>query len=372
MSKSIKILSAILVFGIIVAVGYSIFSQSKTSKTPETVKIGVLIPLSGDSAFMGQDTRNGIMLAAKDFPQAEIQIEDTQGDVKGMVSAYQKITAVFKPDVVIAENIGVEALIPLAQAAKTPLFLTVSSASGIPGQGEYIFRYFTNADVDAPVMAEYAVKNLGLKKFALLYLQDVFGIDYGKVFAREIKNYGAEIVAQEMFTWTDYDYKTQLTKLKQYEFDGIYLVGLDFQLLTILKQIKELGIKATVLSVGTIATMETIQKAGDTIEGVYVTAFCVDKSPKGYMDKFQQEFSSYPGFFSELGYDMVKMIKDAVQRKGYGKENIGQGLATVKNFSGNVGPVTADSFGEMIIPTCVKKIQEGKIFNLKTGKYYNQ
>ncbi|MDD4989909.1 MAG: ABC transporter substrate-binding protein [Candidatus Pacebacteria bacterium] len=219
-------------------------------------------------------------------------------------------------------------------------------------------------------MADYAVKTLGLKKFAILYLQDTFGIDYSKVFTEQAKKAGAEVVDEEMFTWTNYDYKTQLIKLKQKNFDGIYLVGLDFQLLTVLRQIKELGINATVLSVGTIATMENIQKAEGTMEGVYTTAFCLDESPEGYVAKFQQEYNSYPGFFSELGYDMVNMIKDAVQKKGYGKEKIREGLATIKNFSGNAGTVTADSTGEIIIPTCVKKIQEGKIYNTKTGKYY--
>ncbi|MFH0739716.1 MAG: penicillin-binding protein activator [bacterium] len=370
MNKTNKILVSLVVLIVIMLVGYSIWNANNKEKIPETVKIGVLAPLSGNSAFMGQDTQNGILLAAKEFPNAQIQFEDSKDNAEDMVSAYQKIMATFKPDVLIAENIGIEALIPLAQADKTPLFLTISSGSGIPSQGEYIFRYFTNADVDAPIMADYAVKTLGLKKIAILYLQDTFGIDYSKVFSQEVKRVGAEVVAQEMFTWTDYDYKTQLTKLKQKDFDSIYLVGLDFQLLTALRQIKELGINTTVLSVGTIATMENIQKAEGTMEGVYVTAFCLDESPKGYVTKFQQEYSSYPGFFSELGYDMANMIKDAVQRKGYGKEKIREGLATIKDFSGNAGIVTADTTGEIIIPTCIKKIQEGKIYNTKTRKYY--
>ena len=46
------------------------------------------------------------------------------------------------------------AVIPLAEKDKTPLLLSVSSASGLPAMGEYIFRYFTNADLDAPVMVE--------------------------------------------------------------------------------------------------------------------------------------------------------------------------------------------------------------------------
>jgi branched-chain amino acid transport system substrate-binding protein len=83
----------------------------------------------------------------------------------------------------------------LAEKDKTPLMLTAASASGLPALGEYIFRYFTNADLDAPVIANYAITKLGLKKIAVLYLQDQFGIDYKNEFSKEIVKNGGQIGA---------------------------------------------------------------------------------------------------------------------------------------------------------------------------------
>lgn len=366
-------LSKITIFFIIFLVlvlGYTIL-RPRTKQNTGKIKIGIIAPLSGDSAFMGEDFQKGINLAAKNFQQTELIFEDNQGTAQNMVSAYHKLKTINNSDVVIAISTGVEAIIPLAEQDKIPLFLTVSSASGIPAQGDYIFRYFTNADIDAPVIAKYATQTLGLKQFAILSLQDQFSLDYTRVFTQEIQKYGGKTVAQENFSWTDFDYKTQLTKLKDKNFDGLYLVGLDYQLLTVLKQIQEMQIKGNILSVGTIATKNSIEKAGNSIEGVYLTSFCIDETPENYVQKYQQEYNNYPGFFSGLGYDMINMIELAVKQNRASKEGIKKGLSAIKNFPSNSGIISADNTGEMVIPTCVKKIENGKIFNTVTGKYSN-
>jgi len=368
-TKTSRILWIIIAVIVVLTIAFAVSTRKKAPETERLIRIGVILPLSGDLAFIGEDTQRGMMLAAKEFDQAEFQFEDNKGNAKDMVSAYQKMIVSYNPDIVIASGVGVEAIIPLAEESKVPLLLTNSSASGLPGQGDYIFRYFTNADVDVPVIAEYAVNSLGLEKSVVLYLQDQFGIDYKNVFAEESQRHGSKVVAEEVFTWTDFDYKIQLTKLKSQEFDSIYIIGLDYQLITILQQIKELGIEGSVLSVGTIATKDSIEKAGNTIEGVHLTAFCTDGAPESYVNKFQKEYNSYPGFFSELGYDMIKMTQDAVLRIGGSREQIKKGLASIKDFRGNAGIVSTDSSGEVIIPMCVKRIESGKIFNTVTGKY---
>jgi len=137
-----------------------------------------------------------------------------------------------------------------------------------------------------------------------------------------------------------------------------------------LQQIKDLGITSQVLSLGTIATKDAIEKTGNAIEGVYTNSFCTDGSPENYVTQFKETYSSYPGFFSELGYDIGKMIiKSAENNKE--KEHIRENLLNTKDFQGNAGIISADKNGEMVIPLCIKKITDGKIFNTVTKKYSN-
>ena len=365
MKNKIKITSGIiLILAVILLIG---FRFSLPQNGPLT--IGAILPLSGNMAFIGEDFKKGLDLAFVDEPEVKTYYEDNKGVVTDEVSAYQKLQNTVKPDVVISVGIGDLAVIPLAEKDKTPLMLSVSSASGLPAMGDYIFRYFTNADLDAPVMADYAVNKLNLKKIAVLYLQDQFGLDYKNVFSKEIAKDGGQITGTEAFQYSDFDYKTQIVKLNAKGFDSIYLIGLDYQLQTAMKEIRELGINKQILSIGTIATRDSIDKTGIAIEGVYVTAFCVDGIPKDYVEKFQEKYSSYPGFFSELGYDIGQMIISAAKSKGAGREGIRAGLSEIKNFPTNTGLVSADKYGEMVMPVCVKKITGGKIFNTQTGNF---
>jgi branched-chain amino acid transport system substrate-binding protein len=364
MKKITKIIIGIIVLIIIVLL---VSFNVKAPKAGE-LSIGTIIPLSGNMAFIGEDFKKGLDLALVNNPEIVINYEDNKGDVTALISAYQKLQTTVKPDVIISAGIGDLAIIPLAEKDNTPLMLTVSSASNLPAMGKNIFRYFTNADSDAPVMAQYTVNKLGLKKVAVLYLQDQFGFDYKNVFTKEITKLGGQIVAEESFQYTDFDYRTQISKIKNSGFDTIYLVGLDYQLVTVIKQIRELGIDKQIISIGTIATRDSIDKAGASIEGVYVTAFCVDGMPEKYVSEFQAKYNSYPGFFSELGYDIGKMIISA-SKGGNERDDIRAGLLAIKNFQTNTGLVSADKNGEMVMPVCVKQITSGKIYNTVTGNY---
>ncbi|MCX6715404.1 MAG: ABC transporter substrate-binding protein [Candidatus Taylorbacteria bacterium] len=356
---------------IAVGIGIFIFSNNPHITNNKQINVGVILPMTGNMSAIGEDMKTGMELAFSNSPEFSVSYEDNMSDVKSEVSAYRKLQAVSVPSVIVSAGIGDMAVIPLAEEDKTPLILTVSSASGIPKMGEYIFRYFTNADIDAPVMARYATKELGLKNFAVLYLQDQFSLDYKNIFEKNIASNGGKIVASEGFQYTDFDFRTQLTKLQQHKFDSIYLIGLDYQLVTAIKQIKAMGIKAQIISVGTIATKDSIQKAGPDIDGTYVTAFCTDGAPNEYVKKYQEKYGRYPGFFSEFGYDIGQMIIAAGQNSNGNKETIKSNLLKIRDFPGNSGLISSDQYGEMAVPVCIKKITDGKIFNTATRKYSN-
>lgn len=330
--------------------------------------VGAILPLSGNTAFIGEDMKRGLNLGAT--PNFRLQYEDSGGETKKMVSSYQKLVATDKPAIIIAAGTGVEALIPLAEKDQIPLMITVSSASDLPRQGEYIFRYFTNADNDAPTMAKYATSDLGLKKFAVIYVQDQFGIDYKDIFEKEVAKNGGSVVIADSYKYTDFDFKTQISKIKQTDYDVIYVIGLDYQLVPLIQQIKNADITKQILSTGTIATADNIKKLGKTAEGIYLTAFCTDGSPESYVNKFKEKYNSYPGFFSEIGFDLDQLIINAT-KDGTRKEQIIKGLLATKAFQANTGVLSSDSYGEIIIPMCVKKITGGKIFNTATGNYSN-
>ena len=323
-------------------------------------KVGVIAPLSGNQAFIGTDFKDGFNLDSG----LDVVYQDSQGNVVGAVSAYQQLR-LLDVDAIVLVGVGDEAVLELADKDSLPLLLTVSSTGGLPAKSEYVFRYFTNADSDAPLIASYAVNELELESFGVLHIVDNFGYSYANVFENEIVELGGEVSLVESFQYTDYEYRTQLLKLAETEMDALYIIGLDYQLAEVLKEVEELNVGVQILSLGTIATDYAIGLAEGTAEGVYTTAFCTDGTPEEYKKRFVAAYEREPGFFSELGNDLAMFID--ISNDGEFIQN----MLALESVEANTGIVSSDENGELIMPVCVKKITEGKILNLESGQYYN-
>ncbi len=334
---------------------------------PPRPVIGIVGPLSGQLAFMGEGIRKGMMSSKELTSSYSLIFEDSKGSGTDAVSAFRKLVDVQHPALVLVAGAGAEQISHIVTSVGPPVVFTIASASGLADAGKGAFRYFTNADVDAPVLAVHAFKTRGFRKMAIVNLQDRFCIDYARVFAGQFEKEGGKIVAQETFNHGDNDIRAQLLRIKNASPDALYLVGLDFQIIGLAAQVRQLGLKQPLLAIGTIATREAIDKAGGLFEGVEVTAFCTDGPDPEFVKTFKAANNgAAPDFFAELGADLAEIVLKA---KGKDAKSFADGLRSPGSMDLNAGKVTADPSGEMIIPACVKKITGGRMFNLSTGKY---
>lgn len=372
MKKTSKIwlLIGIIVSIVLLASAFSYFSKDNDEALPiANIKVGVIAPLSGNQAFIGQDFREGLEL--KSPKNMTLVFEDSQGDIAKAVSAYNKLK-LSKIDALIVVGAGDEAIIPLVDKDKIPTILTVSSTGGLPAKSKYVFRYFTNADGDVPVMMKYIAENMKeIKTMGIIHIQDNFGFSYKDVFAKEAARKGIKISGVEQYSYTDFDYKTQLLKLSQSKPDAIYVIGLDYQITQILKQAKQLGINAKFISIGTIATSYAISQANGVLEGVYTTAFCTDGSPVNFQDRFQAKYQKSGGFFAEMGDDITNFIDISAksQRLTFSSDKFVKELGSLKNYKANTGLVSSTRDGELTIEVCPKTIKDSKIYNFTTGNF---
>jgi ABC-type branched-subunit amino acid transport system substrate-binding protein len=146
---------------------------------------------------------------------------------------------------------------------------------------------------------------------------------------------------------------------------------LDYQVIQILKQAKQLGITTKFLAIGTIATGYAISQADGTLEGVYTTAFCTDGSPLSFQERFKTKYGKAGGFFAEIGDDITSFINMASKSQGakFSADRFIEELISVKNYAANTGSVSSTPEGELMIEVCPKVIKDSKIYNLSTGKY---
>ncbi len=138
------------------------FSSSEHKSNTDTVRVGVITPLTGQYAMFGEVNRNAAMLAANDFKQSgvEVYVEDDAYDVKKAISAYQKLKATHDINAVIVLGApSIQAIKPLADKDNIPLLglgvtlvyendsvfqMMPSGDSVMPKQGELYSKQYNN------------------------------------------------------------------------------------------------------------------------------------------------------------------------------------------------------------------------------------
>lgn len=241
----------------------------------DTVKIGLMAPLTGSWASEGQEMKQIVELLAEEVnakggvlgQQVELITEDDGGDPKTAALAAQKLSTQ-----------GVVAVIGTYGSSVTEASQTIydenqivqiangSTAVRLTEKGlQYFFRTSTRDDEQGRVAAQ-TVEKKGWKKVAILHDNTT----YAKGLADEAKALlegKIEIVFYDALTPGERDYTAILTKLKATGPDGVFFTGYYPEAGLLLKQKKEMGWDAPFLGGDATNNPDLLKVAGDTAEG---------------------------------------------------------------------------------------------------------
>ena len=211
------------------AAAYGAASTAGAAASGDTIKVGVLGPLTGDVSVYGQAVVNGATLRLKQAneeggingKQIEIISMDEQGDPTQAVTCFTKmcdqgITALVG-DVTTAPTLAVAAEsadynMPMVTASATAESVTYDAETDTVNGN--VFRATFTDPFQGVKMADYACQKLGYTKAAVIFKK---GADYNEGlaenFVKEFEAQGGTIVDQESYSDGDVDYKTQLTTI---------------------------------------------------------------------------------------------------------------------------------------------------------------
>jgi len=315
--KNIK--KTITVIGVLVVIFILIvFSNSRQSG--DVVKIGAILPLSGDAANYGEFSKEGLQLAQSDlnkkYPDLKLDViyGDSLYNPKGGVSAYQKL---FQTDKISAAIIGASFVaIPIRTLADNDNVLQMaiwSSAPSYTSTHNLNFRTTLTADDTIPPILDYMkVKNLS--RLAVLYANNEFGTSHKDSFLKFSPSTGVSVVFSEGFGGDINDFRTQLTKIKSQNADSIFFVGTVGQLVNALKQAKDLGINAQFISQGAAEDQQLIAGAGYFADGlVYAYPFDnLSDDAQIFSKMYKEKFGNLPNQYSAEAYVGLQLIGEAI------------------------------------------------------------
>lgn len=360
--------------GVAAVVLLGVFFWARQARDPDDITVGAILPLSGDGAKYGAAARRAIDLGVSkvnddggiDGKRLVVVFEDSKGAGKDGVSAIQKLITVNRVPAVIGDLLSsvTLAMAPVAERHRVVLLSPTSSAPKITSAGDYIFRNCASDVFEGKIMAEAAVQQLNIRKVAVLYINNDYGVGITDVFRPTFTAQGGSIVAQEAFAQGVTDFRTQLTKIAATKPDAVYIVGYK-ELGLLLRQARELGIKAQFLSTVMFEDPEILAVAGNAAEGVIYSARAYDPNSdephvKEFVGAFKQRYGEEPDIFAAYAYDAIRILVLAIKTGGTSADKIKHALYSIRDFVGVTGSTSFDANGDVIQPAYLKIVRDGK------------
>jgi ABC-type branched-subunit amino acid transport system substrate-binding protein len=183
--------------------------------------LGIALPLSGELAAYAEESLQGVLIGAGFFaapgsapPGLALDVRDTRGSPEGAREALEAFAV--DPDVlaVIGPLAGdeTEAAAAVAEENELPV-MTLSRREEIAVGREHVFPLALAPRVEAELVAEYATATLGLRRFALLYPADAYGVAVRAAFWDAVVARGGEVVAVVGYPPDTQDFSTPIRRL---------------------------------------------------------------------------------------------------------------------------------------------------------------
>lgn len=353
-----------------------------TASAADTIKIGLLAPLTGFAAADGSSVKNSVDLAVESVnksggvlgKQVELVTYDDRADAKEAVALARKL---IQQDGVVAVVGGsystpTRAVAPIFQDEEIPMVAAYAVHPDITKAGNFCFRNGFLGTVEGKCAGYVSVKMLKAKRIALLNADNDFGRTLAEGFHDYIKKYGdgAEIVISETYPFKEKDFKPYLAKIKEANPDLIFASGYYFQTGPVVNQAREMGMDMHIVGEEGADSPKFLEIAGKAAEGFVIVTNLNRDDPRpevqAFLKEYQNRYGIQPDMVGASAYDAFMIIVDGIKRAGKTDgEAVRNAIAETKDYDGLTGIIkgfTPD--GEVVKDVQVQIVKDGQFHNL--------
>lgn len=371
-----------IVTAVILALALSMAMTVQPSLAQETIKVGIILPLTGEKAKFGEIERKSFEMALEELNAAggahgkkvEFIYEDDTGRPDVARSAAEKLITKDKVAMLGGGYGSSEtfAIAGVAQQSGIPFLVSTGSDNKITEKGwDYVFRI--NPPVsDYPQGLETFLTEIAKPQTAaILYENTNFGSSGSKEFEAICKRLNIKVVLSEGYQSGGVDFKPLLVKVKQANPDLVYMISYLMDASLLMNQSMELKItpKLFVGGAAGFTLPEFYKNAGKASEGVFSATLWYQTLPypgaKDYYDKFVNKYNMDTEYHGAEGYACAYVIVDALKRtKSLKPEDVRASLAATDMMTA-FGPVKFVAYDKMTnqnkLPTYLVQWIDGKL-----------
>jgi ABC-type branched-subunit amino acid transport system substrate-binding protein len=348
--------------------------------------IGVVLPLSGPLARYGEESLQGILVAAGVFHGGgeggvRILVRDSESRGPGAALAVQELAA----DPTVLAVLGplsaaeAEAAAAQAEAAALPL-LTLSARDSVVAQRTHVFRVGVAPRDEATALAEYAVHELGLRRFAVLHPDDTYGRGMRDVFEEAVHARGATVTGVAAYPpgLTDFSGvmrtlaggKLPTDEAPAMPFDALFLPDSHEKAIIIAPQLAFNHLQPLrLLGPHGWESPDLLKMAGPQVEGaVFAEPFDAGNSSslvQEFVRQYQETIHTMPDVYAAQAFDAANLALAELSRGASDRESVRAGLLRVHETPGVAGTTTIRSDGNAEKRASLLGVQGGRFVSLE-------
>lgn len=257
-------------------------------------------------------------------------------------------------------------ILRVALKAEIPIVNSASTDPTIPETN--IPWYFTDLQddrVQAYTLARHIYTELGLKRVALLRLNNRYGRLASPKFRNASTRLGHPVVIEQKFLPGDTDFSRELHIIRDSRVDGIVLWADETETANILKQMRAIGMKQRVFGSYRTLGPDLLSEAGSAAEG-FQAVFPYDptRNDPRWLDfnrRFEARFHEPPDQFASLAYDAMNMLLGSICKAGLNRARIQDALDDIGQYDGVTGHMVFDPNQKNVAPLYLGTVHDSAI-----------
>lgn len=358
------------------------FLVSSTGFCQDTIKVGIILPATGEKAKFGEIERKSFEMALEEINAAggaqgkkiEFLYEDDTGRPDIARAAAEKLITKDKV-VMLGGGYGSSetfAIAGVAQQSRIPFLVATGSDNKITEmKWNYVFRINPPVSEYPQALETFLSEVVKPKTAAILYENTNFGSSGSKSFQETCNKLGIKVLVTEGYQHGGVDFKPILVKVKQANPDLIYMISYVMDASLIMNQSMELKLSPKIFVGGGagFTLPEFIKNTGKAGNSVLSATLWYQTLPypgaKEYYDKFVKRHNMDTEYHGAEGHASAYVIADALKRaKKLDPDGVREALTTTDMMT-VFGPVKFVSYGKMTqqnkLPTYVVQWIDGKL-----------
>lgn len=342
----------------------------------EGVKVGAVLPMSGNTATFGEECYNGMVLAMEEInagtagqgPKLQLILKDDKGDSNETAKLVEQLAVVDGVKAIIGSVASTNSIKggKIAQELQVPMMSPASTNVDVTKGRDYVSRLCFIDPLQGSVLARLSLGDLG-KKRAVIIIDRAsdFSVGLADSFRATFTKGGGTIVGEESFTAGESDFSALITKVVSSNPEVIFIPAYYAEIGAMLRQAGDKWNKIPVVSGDGLDSPDLFKLMGNYEGPIYMSTHFAptDTDPKvqDFVKKYLAKFGKTPGSMAALGYDSAYFMWDAIKRAGgEDRKAIRDAIANTKNFSAVTGTITLDADRNAIKDVVILKMGKGE------------